>query len=221
MRPVDKGTAPRTYNDYKQARDDLIDRIGCTCSYCEMNISNMPEVEHVQPKSKNPALRSEWNNFLLSCKYCNTIKSDDNNDRLEYLFPDEDNTAVAFNYLPNNEVKRSDSLSDPEKVFADNTLNLMKLNRKFDTSGKRDMRWFSRQQVWGIAQDSLNDFLQLPEQNMINQIVRGISSNFSVWLTVFKDYPEVKNAIINGVKGTAANCFDKDGNPIKGVRGKI
>ena len=39
MRPVNKGKAPRNYKHYSEAKDDLRDRLGSFCSYCEMNIS--------------------------------------------------------------------------------------------------------------------------------------------------------------------------------------
>ena len=38
MRPVDKGAAPAVYTHYKNARVDLIGRLGDYCSYCERQI---------------------------------------------------------------------------------------------------------------------------------------------------------------------------------------
>ncbi len=52
MRPVDKGTSPKTYTNYQDARDDLADRIEWVCSYCEMGVKNMINVEHVVPLAK-------------------------------------------------------------------------------------------------------------------------------------------------------------------------
>jgi len=40
MRPINKGTAPNIYTKYGEAKDDLRDKLGSYCSYCEMNISN-------------------------------------------------------------------------------------------------------------------------------------------------------------------------------------
>lgn len=40
-----------------------------------MRMSNMPEVEHVIPRAHGGAAM-DWDNFLLSCKYCNTCKGD-------------------------------------------------------------------------------------------------------------------------------------------------
>lgn len=51
MRTIDKGRNEKIVSDYKQFRDDLVERIGCYCSYCEMKIDNQPDVEHVVSKS--------------------------------------------------------------------------------------------------------------------------------------------------------------------------
>ncbi len=47
MRPVDKGIASTKYSNYSDARHDLANVIGYYCSYCEMPVKNMIEVEHV------------------------------------------------------------------------------------------------------------------------------------------------------------------------------
>ncbi|MDQ7084491.1 MAG: hypothetical protein Q9M36_05975 [Sulfurovum sp.] len=70
MRPVNRGGIPKkedgtdkVYTHYRQAKDDLIERLGSFCSYCEMNVENQTDVEHVSPKSKNPTLEKEWSSF--------------------------------------------------------------------------------------------------------------------------------------------------------------
>lgn len=73
MRPVDKGGAPQEYTQYKDAEKDLEARLGAYCSFCEMTINHAPEVEHKEAKAKGGA-ELEWENLLLSCKYCNTRK---------------------------------------------------------------------------------------------------------------------------------------------------
>jgi hypothetical protein len=37
---------------------------------------------------------------------------------------------------------------------------------------------------------------------------------FSVWMTVFENYPEVKKELIQLFPGTAICCFDSDGKPV-------
>ncbi len=85
MRPVRRGPVPeadgvpKTYAAYGDARDDLIARLGDYCSYCELPCHKGPAVEHVQPKGGthgHPELERVWDNFLLGCRYCNSVKRD-------------------------------------------------------------------------------------------------------------------------------------------------
>lgn len=34
-----------------------------------------------------------------------------------------------------------------------------------------------------------------------------------MWIQIFKDYPEVKKAILENVSGTALECYDENYNP--------
>ena len=75
MRPVDKGDSPYEKIDkYQDALPYLEEKIGLYCSYCEMPIKHVPEVEHVVSKSKGGDLTA-WENLNLGCKYCNSRKS--------------------------------------------------------------------------------------------------------------------------------------------------
>ena len=47
MRPVDKGEEPKEkYAKYQDAEKLLEQRIGAYCSFCELPIVHVPEVEH-------------------------------------------------------------------------------------------------------------------------------------------------------------------------------
>src|SRR5690606_24842339 len=104
MRPVTKGGIPqingtdKTVSDYKDWRQDLIDRIGNFCSYCNMVLNDSPQVEHVAPKSTNPALALVWSNMLLACGPCNRAKSNLPYDLSTHYIPDYHNTHLAFDY---------------------------------------------------------------------------------------------------------------------------
>ena len=74
MRPVNKGYAPeKEYKHYQDALSDLEVRLGPYCSFCEMVIQHVPEVEHREAKSAGGE-ELKWDNLLLACKYCNTRK---------------------------------------------------------------------------------------------------------------------------------------------------
>ena len=64
-----------------------------------MPINHVPEVEHMISR-KHGGDWTAWSNLLLGCKYCNTRKSAKTTPQNveDYLWPDTDNTALAFSY---------------------------------------------------------------------------------------------------------------------------
>lgn len=222
MRPVNRGKIPKkedgsekVYTSYNQAKDDLRERIGSFCSYCEMNIDNQPDIEHVSPKSKNEELENDWNNFLLACKPCNIIKNNNNENREGYVFPDIHNTSFLFEYTKKG-IKVRDDLELEAKALAEATFDLVKLNRRFDSTGRLDDRAFARLNSWNKAQEALSDFLELSNHpSMIRQTARSCNGFFTMWIQVFKDYPEVKKHILENVPGTAMECYNESYSPIE------
>ncbi|MEA2100279.1 MAG: HNH endonuclease [Campylobacterota bacterium] len=224
MRPVNRGEIPKkedgtdkVYTSYSQVKDDLRDRLGSFCSYCEMNIQNQPDIEHVIPKSKNPALEKEWSNFLLACKSCNIIKDNNNDTRDGYVFPDTDNTSFLYEYSING-IKVKDTLDEDIKKLATATFDLVALNRKTDSSNRVDDRALARNNAWDKAQMALEDFLDGSNNPaMIRQTARSCNGFFSMWVQVFKDYPEVKKAILENVAGSDLSCYDSYINPLEQI----
>lgn len=195
MRPVNKGIAPRIYTNYGQARHDLANIIGYYCSYCEMKVYNSIEVEHILPRNQGGA-PLDWNNFLLSCKFCNTIKSDHNDNLESYLWPDLDNTDVAFYYSENSVIEPNILISAENILLAENTINLMGLDRipgGVHEPTEADTRWRSREVAWSVAKISYNNWVELPIEVMAKQIASTalVSGNYSIWMEVFKDIDEV------------------------------
>lgn len=206
MRPVDKGNAPKTYTKYGDARHDLSAVIGYYCSYCEMSTHNTIEVEHIHPISRGGA-KLDWNNFLLSCKYCNTVKSNKNASRQGYLWPDIDNTDFAFSYDEIDIIKPKTGLPPAIKQAAIDTIDLMGLNRAFapkcPTPTEADTRWRSKIEAWDKAKRSLGNWNAHPSPEMAKQIgSTATGGHFSIWCTVFANEPEVIKAIIAEYKGT-------------------
>ena len=107
MRPVSKGPPPTEYSQYQDALDDLEDRIGLFCCYCEQPIQHEPEVEHVQPKSLEPDLERSWNNLLLGCSSCNRVKGKKPVNLDQVAMPDTDNTFRGFVFLEGGRIKVS------------------------------------------------------------------------------------------------------------------
>lgn len=204
MRPVDKGNAPKTYTNYGQARHDLANRIGYYCSYCEMKVRNSIEVEHILPRNQGGALLN-WSNFLLSCKYCNTIKSDHNQNLTSYLWPDIDNTDLAFTYSESNTIEPNSNIPARIQTLALNSINLMGLNRmngSINEPTDADTRWRSRKEAWDLAWKSYSDWLEAPIIQMARCIARtSLNGHYSIWIDVFKSEPMVLKEIDEIYKG--------------------
>lgn len=194
MRAVDRGLAPKVYIHHNDARHDLSGRIGYYCSYCEMGVNNMIEVEHVHPVA-NGGNATDWDNFLLSCKYCNTVKSNNNANRVDYFWPDIDNTDLLFDYTLDNKVLLVKSTHNAlNQAQANNLINLCGLNR-YPGSGTEptpaDTRWRLRDQVMVQAMNSYNNWVKIKQiplarQVMANQIAQtSIIGFYSVWCKVF------------------------------------
>ena len=162
MRPVNRGEWPKDadgknipFADYSDARDDLIRRIGDYCSYCEICLHGSIAVEHVRPKTPQPALEREWTNFLLACNYCNSIKLDHDVDLADYFWPDRDNTARVFDYVVNQPPQIMTSLDPALRPTAERTIALTGLDRVpgHRSFSDRDRRWLKRREAWGVAID--------------------------------------------------------------------
>ncbi len=225
MRPVDKGVAPKEYADYKKARHDLAERIGYYCSYCEMSVKNMIEVEHVHPLH-NGGDETDWENFLLSCKYCNTVKNNCNEGREGYLWPDTDNTDLAFKYSEENGIQVKEGLPDEQEESARKTILLMGLDRYpggENEPTEADTRWRSRKEAWDLAQKAYNDWTEAPIPQMAKAIARtSLCGHYSIWTEVFKNVPEVLGELDNVYREKGLfKKYDNEGNRIVRERGII
>lgn len=234
MRPVARGEAPTDsqdnpiiFKEYGDARNDLINRIGDYCSYCESPLL-APAVEHIQPKSKMPALTKIWGNFLLACTFCNSIKTDkaiDSSNFNDYFWADTDNTTRCFVYAKDRAPQADSSLSAAERQIAQNTLELTGLDREpgHPSLSKKDRRWQKRNEAWGKAERAKANLAIQPMDTMRVQIIDTATSTgfWSVWMAVFQDEPAMRRRLINAFKGTSTDCFDQDTQPVPRPGGKL
>lgn len=226
-RPTDSNGNPVEFKKYADARDDLIKRIGDYCSYCEAPLL-APAVEHIQPKSKEEALEKTWSNFLLACTYCNSAKGNktvDGDNLNDYFWADTDNTFRAFVYEKDRSPQVDTSLNAPNQQIAHNTLELTGLDREplHPLLSKKDRRWIKRNEAWRKAEAAKSNLEQQSTELMRNQITDTATSTgfWSVWMTVFQDYADMRNQLIKAFQGTSEECFDQDTNSIQRVGGKI
>lgn len=212
MRPVDKGKRPINFKKYRDAEPYLEDRLGAYCSFCEMDISHAPEVEHKEAKSKGGS-ELEWDNLLLSCKYCNTRKGIyvKKGDKEKYIWPDTDDTFHAYLYdedLPrlNEDYLKTKNIVEKEK--AENLFNLLKLNNYPITPKDRDKRFAKRNEARNYAISSREGLKLIKgedERKVYLELVKNLAKSsgfFSVWMEVFKDDEEIKDMLISIYSGT-------------------
>ncbi len=175
MRAVNKGDSPyESIKEYQDAIPFQEKRIGLYCSYCEMSIKHVPEVEHKVSKSLGGEL-TVWENLLLGCKYCNTRKKDKvaPQDKDLYLWPDEDNTAIAYVYeygYPKVNKECLQELDPTGNLYkkADNTYKVVGLgNDPTKKIGEKDRRFLSRNSTYYKAQTSLKSWKNVREASFL------------------------------------------------------
>lgn len=216
MRPVEKGASPRVYQQYRDAFEDLEDRLGNYCSYCERRIETHLAVEHVQPKSRTPTLVNDWENFLVACGNCNSTKGDKPIILEEYLWPDRDNTFAAFSYKKQGMVEISRSLSSEASSQAQNLLELVGLDKvpanpdQARRPTQQDKRWRRRLEAWSFIEEARDDYSALkgiPEAVRLVVNAAVARGHFSIWMAGFTDHPEIQTALIAAFPGTKTKFF--------------
>lgn len=227
MRPVERGPRPKDANGndivfttYSNARSALIGRMGQYCSYCNQKLPASLAVEHVQPKDPVPALALEWTNFLLGCTNCNSSKGATPIDAEEYLWPDIHNTHLAFQYNQDGTIEVHPSLTNPKIIRrAQNTLNLVGLQKYTDSMSASDRRWKNRKDAYQKATQALSlleEAIQKGAGDEASTLV-GLwapdSGFFSIWFAIFDQHPKVKEALRKNFPGTASDAFDNNGAP--------
>ena len=207
MRRVDRGAwpldggLPRQFRPYRKAKRDLLERLGRYCSYCERTKCDL-HVEHVVPRCQRPDLEEEWTNFLLGCVNCNSIKRNRNTSRDGYTWPDDDERWNPFEYLPEGIVRVRPDLPDSRRVKAENLSELVGLERRpGNDPTASDLRWRDRREAWRIAEMACKKLDRGLDMDVL--VVLAKETGFwSVWTTIFSDYPEVCGRLRDAFPGT-------------------
>ena len=224
MKPVDKGAYVCDLKDYKDAKPELLARLGPFCSYCEgPGLPQQLHVEHIYAKidSAHPSLSKCWHNFLLACSTCNTYKSKHlGNGRQfqllkHFLWPHIDNTFDAFQYERDGRVTPSPGLPAAVAALAQATCDMVGLLRSpavaadYEESGIAYDGVSMRNEAWGIAEHALTAYVENPSPAQLDAVCDTCAKtgHFSVWMEVFRDHVDVKRALIAKCKAAPA-CFD-------------
>lgn len=220
MRPVNRGAAPRTYEDYTHARSDLVQAIGNFCSYCERPFPE--DVEHKLPKARYPDLKVEWDNLLLACKSCNGTKNkqvlsnppDPGTDLARYLWPDTDNTARAYVYA-RAEIKIAPGLSDAQAELAQATMDLTGFHKTPGSpappASHKDRRWFYRDEAWSLAEICFGRIQADPDNLALRHAILDVAMGagfWSVWRAVFAEDTEMLRLLDQAFTGTSPECIE-------------
>ena len=224
MRPVEKGpwppdpanpTLPKKYAPFDQAKDDLIAALGEYCSFCEWEqpYSSLA-VEHVQAKKYRDAagvaiyahLSESWENFLLACRHCNSIKGNQNVALPGNYMPHLTNTWHCFVLGPGGIVEVNPHLAAPALAAAETLMKLVGLDRRpgHPRYSPKDRRWEKRFNAWQLAEQYEPEYAagRITVQTVCDLAVpRGF---WSVWMTVFAAHPLVQQALVVAFQGTFA-----------------
>ncbi|MBF0143218.1 MAG: HNH endonuclease [Magnetococcales bacterium] len=209
MRPVRKGT-PGNFADgrpYRKAMGDLLATLGPYCSYCERRLSSGAEVEHIEAKSQYPDKERTWNNFLISCKNCNSCKSQHLDLSVDqWLIPDRDNTAYAFVYREDGHVIES-GVAVSIDLLAGKTLEVLGLNKKKNLSQNLPLQ---RRQTRIMARHYAEKWKNKSQPDMVEMIIDlAVASDFfSIWMDEFQNVPEIRKGLLKAFPGTERACFD-------------
>ncbi len=237
MRPVSRGPIPTdesgneiNFNEYQDARGKLIERLGETCSYCEMHLDSSLAVEHVKPKKPEGSNENiqerelDWHNFLLACVNCNSTKSNKDVILDDYFWPDIDNTFRAFTYSEGGIITPSNELSLELQSKANATIKLTGLdNHPLNNPKASDRRWINRREIWNIAVRAKERLSRNDYDDFREQIVDTMTGHayWSIWMTVFRDDSDMLNRFIKALAGTAEDCFDHSGMPLQRPGGQV
>ncbi|MCK4928868.1 MAG: HNH endonuclease [Methanosarcinales archaeon] len=236
MRPVNRGSIPTDesgneiiFKEYQNARGKLIERLGETCSYCEMHLDSGLAVEHVKPV-RPPGSReniqereTDWHNFLLACPNCNSTKSNKDVVLDDYFWPDKDNTFRAFAYSEGGIITPSTEVSAELQSKANATIELTGLDKRpLNDPKASDRRWKNRREAWDIAILAKEELSQNDNDSFRKLIVKMTGDAYwSIWMTVFQDDSDMLQRFIDALAGTANDCFDDSGIPLTRPGGQI
>lgn len=195
MRPVRRGDSPREgfFPNYKNAKSDLISRLGNYCSYCERPIATGLAVEHIQPKGLKingvelyRHLQGAWTNLLLACINCNSTKRDKDVILADILLPDCDNTFIAFNYIADGCIEPSYfAIKQGLEQSAKDTLSLTGLDKKATDIVSQ------RLNVWAEAEEAKKDIIaDLNNDNTKKYTIKLAQAKgfFSIWMKVYYSF---------------------------------
>ena len=130
------GSRPDQHNYWTVFAADLRERFHQKCGYCERRFEPAGElqssVDHFRPRSRSPHLVYEWENWISSCRRCNSVKDDQWPDT-GYVDPCAadlpERPAEYFDYTPlTGEIVAKSGLAGDARHKAQSTIDDIGLN---------------------------------------------------------------------------------------------
>ncbi|WP_448103508.1 hypothetical protein [Pedobacter panaciterrae] len=218
MRPVVKSIRltpaglPLEFDPYGAAKPDLVVEIGSFCSFCEKsNTRSACHVEHIHAKKCVNALGTliyshlefRWDNFLIGCVNCNSVKGNKDVTALNVFMPHQHNLMHFITVSTGGLIKIKQGVLGVDLARTKAFIDLVGLDRvpgDADFSDKDD-RWDERLAAYDLATRYYQKYTNNPPTTDIENIVdlaAGIGF-FSVWYEVFQSQDAVLDALINGI----------------------
>lgn len=195
------------YDKYGDAKLPLVGNLERYCSYCEgLREVDALEIEH-RVAINNGGSETEWNNFLLCCKLCNTVKSTKNVGN-DFHWPHLNNTFLDFIYDETGRVMVNPELQGYTATRAKNLYNLVCLGRNDVDATPKDFRWQRRYETWNKAADAKVKYEngKWDEDDVMSRAKD--TGYWSVWFTVFAGIDTILSRLVSDFAGTCKSCFD-------------
>lgn len=227
MRPVIKSirysapNVPLEVAHWREAKEELTNEMGNFCSYCgKYNSRSALQVEHIYGKKcvdaagnlKYTHLQNRWDNFLLACVNCNSVKNSKDIAVSDPYLPHLNNLLHYIEILAGGIVQIKPDVTGRDLIRTKAFIDLIGLDRipGHPEYSNMDDRWDSRMKVADIAERQRFKYTQ--QATDIETIIdlAAATGYFNIWYTTFHAVEEVKHALINGAAfpGTDIQSFD-------------
>jgi hypothetical protein len=209
--PIDNAGNPLEIVPHDAAKADLCIELGTFCSFCEKyNSRSALHVEHIFAKGAIDIhgtliydhLKHRWDNFLLACVNCNSIKSNKDIAISNPYMPHLNNLLRFIEVTQGGLVKIKNGVAGVDLTRANAFIELVGLDRVpgHPRYSDKDDRWDNRLKVYDIASRQLKKYTLVNPATDLETIIDLAKTNgyFSIWYYIFGAFDDVKRALING-----------------------
>jgi HNH endonuclease len=136
----------------------LVEETHGKCAYCESKLLHIHhgDVEHIYPKSLDPAKTFDWFNLTLACEICNQLKSDSDPNMEFIIDPYNIEPAEHLNFV-------GTIVHAITADYGQSTKAILKLNRAALCERRRE----KLEKTLSIFENILNEKLPLPTRKAI------------------------------------------------------